>query len=699
LTDRDAPIFFGRQTQVDQLTDKVRRQRCVFVIGASGAGKSSLVWAGLVPNLINNNAIEGSRSWSWVRVTPGGERHPIGALARALEIPKHRASDIERGLRAGSGAVSRLVHDLLAKRPNAAELLLFVDQFEELFTIVDDSRQRAGYIGVLSRLIETKRVRVVATIRAEFIGHCMASEDFGEGIARWLSEGTFALTSPSSDSVREMVWRPAQRAGLSFDEGLVERIVTDTGSKPGNLPLMAFALERLYHSRSADGRMTWVAYQSFGGVEGAIADRASQVFGELTTGLGCNAEEALWSAFRELVEVDEETGTPVRRRLLLSRVPADGPERRLIDAFVDARLLVRGSESIGLRDAELGQTLEVAHEALFLSWPQLADWIEARRSHFALRQRLARDVSDWERLGRPQKYLWSNDRVLDAAVMARELGHKLAPLEQEFLGPIELEDMLRRIELDSTTHQERALIGERLALYGDPRPGVGLSPDGLPDILWLKVSTRHAAAVDSDLQEFWIAQYPVTCAQYRAYIDDRDGYANPAWWADLERGYLEPGGQFPPHGNHPAVNVLWCEAVSFCRWLSARTGAAIRLPTEQEWRFAATLGQRRIYPWGNRWRDNAANTDRSKLNRSVAVGLYPRGKSPVGALDMAGNVWEWCLNELGNPGNLATQGRVSRVTLGGSWNSVLQDVRVAHVGGYDFGYRNLNTGFRVVRTQ
>jgi formylglycine-generating enzyme required for sulfatase activity len=258
--------------------------------------------------------------------------------------------------------------------------------------------------------------------------------------------------------------------------------------------------------------------------------------------------------------------------------------------------------------------------------------------------------------------------------------------------------MLRRIELGSTTHEGRATIGVRLALLSDQWPGVGLRPDGLPDILWLGISQpRRLKCAARGEYEFWVAKYPVTYAQYRAFVDASDGFANPVWWTDLDRGYTEPGDQFPVYGNHPAVNVLWCEAVAFCRWLGALTGAAIRLPTESEWRLAATGGHKRVYPWGSRWREDAANTDRGKLNRSVAVGLYPRGASPTGAMDMAGNVWEWCLNELGSAGNVTTTGRLSRATLGGSWNSVLQDVVVDHSGGYDFKYRNLNTGFRVIR--
>jgi hypothetical protein len=695
LTDQDAAIFFGRDTQIAMLTDKVRAHRCVFVAGASGTGKSSLVWAGLIPNLVNQNAIAGSRTWSWVRITPSAA--PTAALAHALATGLCAVPDIERRIHAPGDEVARLVQDLLAKRPRTAELLLFIDQFEELFTLVHDSDRRARFINALSNLLQTRRVRIVATIRAEFIGHCTNSEDFGEQFARWLSDGTFWLTAPGPDSLREMVWGPAQRARLTFDEGLVDQIVADTGAKPGNLPLMAFALERLFDTSDTSRRMTRRAYDAFGGVSGAITKRASEVFQTLVASLPDDAEEALWSVFRDLVEVDEDSGAAVRRRIALPLAPPDGPARHLIDAFVRARLLVRDAESISGRGSARSPTLEVAHEALLRSWPQLAHWIEARRSHFVLRQRLARDSSEWAKRGRAPSHLWSDERALEAAAMVRELGHELASVELEFLGPVEAKEMQRRIEHDPLTHEQRAMIGVRLALLGDPRPGVGLRADGMPDICWLSVRGPMGNVQRSVLDGPWIAKYPITYAQYRAFVDDPEGYANPLWWAELERAYTEPGGQFPAYANHPAINVLWCEAVAFCRWLSARTRTTIRLPTEREWQQAATGGNKWIYPWGNRWRDDAANTETSKLNRLVAVGIYPHGASPIGALDMAGNVWEWCLNEFGNPDNVTLKGRANRATSGGSWNSALQDVSANHAGGYDFAYRNLNGGFRVLR--
>ena len=490
LTEKDAPIFFGRNTQRAMLIDKMRRHPCVFVIGASGAGKSSLVWAGVIPDLTTHNAITGSRHWRWLRITPAGQGGPVATLARALAGPSHPVTRVEAKLDAGSLAALR---DLLGGRPETSQLILFVDQFEELFTLVTDVQQRTCFIAALGRLIATRWVRIVVTMRAEFLAHCAGVEGCGDQLAAWLSDGSFVLAPPTDDALREMILGPAQRAGLTLEDGLVDRIVADTGSKPGNLPLMSFALERLFEDRERPGLMTHAAYEHFGGVAGAIAQRAASTLEELAVELGVDVQSVLADVFRELVEVDEDLGAAVRRRVPLSRLPTGTAVRRFIDRFVEARLLVRGSEEGG------APILEVAHEALFHSWPRLAEWIAVRRDQFVLRQRLAREAREWGRRGKPRAYRWSDERALEAAAMVRGLAYSPTATEREFLGPIVLEDMLERLEIDATTHEERAAIGVRLALLGDPRPGVGLRDDGIPDIRWLRVDAVSATPSTTDL--------------------------------------------------------------------------------------------------------------------------------------------------------------------------------------------------------
>ena len=142
--------------------------------------------------------------------------------------------------------------------------------------------------------------------------------------------------------------------------------------------------------------------------------------------------------------------------------------------------------------------------------------------------------------------------------------------------------------------------------------------------------------------------------------------------------------------------MSWFDAVAYCRWLSEKLGYEVRLPTEQEWQQAATGGNEREFPWGNEWRSESANTIKSNLGRTTAVGVYPAGASPVGALDMAGNVWEWCLNLYVNPSIITTDDfGSSRVLRGGSWHDIQDLARAMYRNINPPGGRSNSLGFRV----
>ena len=142
-------------------------------------------------------------------------------------------------------------------------------------------------------------------------------------------------------------------------------------------------------------------------------------------------------------------------------------------------------------------------------------------------------------------------------------------LERDFLGPLDRDQMLAALDEPTTTHEERAIIGVRLALLGDPRPGVGLRADGLPDLVWCEVPggevTLEEEAGTFAVEPFHIAKYPVTYRQYRAFLEAEDGYHNPDWWQGLwvDQPPEKPGRQFKRHDNHPAENLAWLEAMAF----------------------------------------------------------------------------------------------------------------------------------------
>jgi formylglycine-generating enzyme required for sulfatase activity len=297
-------------------------------------------------------------------------------------------------------------------------------------------------------------------------------------------------------------------------------------------------------------------------------------------------------------------------------------------------------------------------------------------------------------------FLWPHERLLPVSQMLELMRPKLKPHEKEFVCP-ESERLLEEIDHKATTHKERAKIGDRLAKIGDTRPGVGIRKDGLPDIVWCKVLggeiTLEGKAGTFPVEPFYISKYPVTWIQYRSFIEAKDGYRGRRWWKGLVKRQDEPGEQYRKLDNHPAENVSWYDAVAFCRWLTEKLGYKVRLPTEWEWQQAATGGDPgNKYPWGAKWDSDRANTTESGLNRTIAVGLYPQGASPVEAFDMIGNVWEWCLNEQHEPQRIEETGTASRAVRGGSWDYYQSYAFCAERDIYYPNFRYYFIGFRLL---
>lgn len=262
----------------------------------------------------------------------------------------------------------------------------------------------------------------------------------------------------------------------------------------------------------------------------------------------------------------------------------------------------------------------------------------------------------------------------------------------------ELETLLLEIERPETTHQRRAVVGDRLEEFCDPRPGVGLRPDGAPDIAWRQIpgGSVEIAGLNGqfDVRPFRVSTYPVTYRQYEAFLDDPNGFRAKKHWTGLERA-VEPGVQYRRLGNHPADTVSRHDAVVFCRWLSEKLGFEVRLPHESEWQQAATGGRAsNRYPWGRDWQGDRANTVESRLGRTIAVGMYPHGGSAHGVLDLAGGVWEWCSSVDQHRRGRGKKG--AEVLRGGSWTSSRDLAHASHRLNYQPARRTYYIGFRVV---
>jgi hypothetical protein len=263
----------------------------------------------------------------------------------------------------------------------------------------------------------------------------------------------------------------------------------------------------------------------------------------------------------------------------------------------------------------------------------------------------------------------------------------------------------------------RATLGRVVGkLNLDNRPGVTLDDQGVPDIQWIEIPAGPPVSMEEDRSEempiFYISCYPITNAQYQAFIDD-DGYGQEAFWSEAQRHgvtHREPPDSHWPESNHPRETISWYEAMAFCSWLSAKLGYEVRLPLEGEWEKAARGTNGRTFPWGDFYVAGHANVNerraseggRSNVDQTTAVGIYPQGNSPYGVADMVGNVWEWCLDYYENAGRPWDEISESwydsddRVLRGGCWSGSGAGARPSRRAGYNPSKFDHVIGFRVV---
>lgn len=214
----------------------------------------------------------------------------------------------------------------------------------------------------------------------------------------------------------------------------------------------------------------------------------------------------------------------------------------------------------------------------------------------------------------------------------------------------------------------------------------------------LEAKTVHVDA-------FAIAKYPITHDQFQAFIDADDGYVDSRWWdysddaRDWRLEYAAPKKMDYGGGDHPRTHLAWYEAVAFCRWLSAKTGDTIRLPTDAEWQRAAQGDDGRLYTWGDEWDGHRCqnNVARQQIGTVPVTTFEGQGDSPFGVVDLTGNVWEWCATNWSTGDNMLT-GDDSRVLRGGSWfDDVQRFFRATTRSSWTPDSRSDLRGFRIVR--
>jgi WD40 repeat protein len=463
----EAPIFFGRREETAELVRWVAEEGRPFVavVGVSGSGKSSLVKAGLVPALREcPSAI--------VRLTDAGG-DPFRALVFRLEphlSPTRRATF--RANPAKRLAELGWIDELLEEKPASSCLLIVIDQFEELQTAVAEPL-RTRFVALLKGLATHHRVRIVATLRADFLGSLSRDET----LARLLSGRGFMLHPPGTAALRTIIREPARLVDVAVEDQLIDELAEAARLEPGALPLLAFALARLYDRREGQRLMRPAITGST--TLGAILSGYTE---EVEAALPVEQCEALSRLFRHLVRVEDGGRRVAKRRCRPADIGDDANLIALRDRLIEARLLT------ALDDPAEG--VELAHDTLIQAWPSLQAWVGSYGTHLVVRD----DVERLRIAGAPRLEGWLLERALDLVDQAPEL------LDQAQAALLrrsreEYEDFCRR-EANGVAERAAHCIDE-----GDCATAIALCLEVLPSAPHSRrPATSHAL---STLYEAW----------------------------------------------------------------------------------------------------------------------------------------------------------------------------------------------------
>nr|WSY50285.1 helix-turn-helix domain-containing protein [Streptomyces sp. NBC_00886] len=483
FTPQDADWFFGRERATAALVERVFQRvggGPLLLVAPSGAGKSSLLNAGLVPALRRPGGfpMPGADRWPVVALTPTA--HPLDELLACTA--KVLGSDLDLTAQQLTDRPEALLDAVRARwddtppgpdgrQPPPVLPVLLVDQFEELFTLCSDDGERRAFVRVLRALSTGPDPAVVVLgVRADFSGRCLELPE----LAPVFTDSLFVLLPMSVAELRESITRPAELAGVTLEPGLVplllrdadlrgERGTVNRSSAPddtpsGSLPLVSHALLATWQQRE-DTTLTVAGYERTGGIQGAVARTAETVFAQLYPA----EQKTIRRVLSRLVQVSDDGTVATRRRtsrsVLMEQLADVDAASAALDVFVRARLITVDRD-----------TVEITHEALLHAWPRLRDWIHADRAGLLIHQQLAHAAAEWEREHRDPSALYRGTRLDTVRSWADELDGRshLGPREQAFLKASQAEE-------DTRQHLARRQIRFRQALFATLAVLLGLA--------------------------------------------------------------------------------------------------------------------------------------------------------------------------------------------------------------------------------
>jgi len=418
----DASTFFGRDALTAEILRNLGRgQRLIALVGASGSGKSSVVRAGLIPALAKG-VIDGSDRWLVASMLPGA--HPFAELdAALLRSTMDAPASLGEQLRDGDAGLLSAALRILPG--DDSHLVLIIDQFEELFTLVDDPAVRDRFLSNLVTAVDDphRRISVVITVRADFYAHQLSHPEFGARVGA----GIVNVTQLTAEELEAAALRPAEEQGVTFEPALLGQLIADVGHQPGALPLFQYALTELFDRRTGDV-LTAASYRAMGGLDGALQRRASDLYDELDE----QQQEAARQLCLRLVAISDGDERS-RRRVPAREVASLGVDpvamQAVIERFGEHRLLSFDSDQLSG-----APTVEVAHEALLTAWPTLERWIDQNRDDLRRHASLARTLHEWELATEDPDYLLTSARLAEFDGWATSSPMVLNERELEFLA-------------------------------------------------------------------------------------------------------------------------------------------------------------------------------------------------------------------------------------------------------------------------
>jgi WD40 repeat protein len=425
FVEADAADFFGRtrltQRLLTRLAEPGETSRFLALVGPSGSGKSSVVRAGLVPAL-RGGALAGSASWFVTTMLPGAhpwEELEAALLRVAINPPASLLEQLQENERGFARAVKRALPP-----DNTTELVLIIDQFEELFTLVEHEAVRAQVLESLLVAVQDprSRVRVIVTLRADFYDRPLLYPGIGE-LMRQRTEVVLPLTQ---EELRDAIVRPAEQASVQIEPALVATMMHDVAAQPGVLPLLQYALTELFEQRAGPA-LTLASYQASHGVQGMLARRADELYESLDSAAQANAKHL----FLRLIALGEGT-EDTRRRVPLAELTgiqdANWNLNHILNLYGGYRLLTFDHDPLTREP-----TVEVAHEALIRNWGRLREWLEASRDALRIQRRLAAAAAEWTANNREPSFLARGRRLEQFAAWTGELQIALNDEERAYL--------------------------------------------------------------------------------------------------------------------------------------------------------------------------------------------------------------------------------------------------------------------------